>query len=92
MLWYPLITFAVLANYGHIWFAFCWWIINVALHFIVDLITSKITSKFWEEKNMRFFFVMIGFDQLIHALLFDHYVFSIEGNDTVNGVAYILTT
>ncbi len=63
-----LITFAALANYGHIWFAFCWWIINVALHFIVDLITSKITSKFWEEKNMRFFFVMIGFDQLIHAL------------------------
>lgn len=47
---------------------FAWWIGNVAMHFITDFITSKITSKFWEEKNYRLFFVMIGFDQLIHNL------------------------
>jgi len=58
----------VFTNYGDLSFAFSWWLINVILHFIVDLITSKITSKFWEEKNMRLFFVMIGFDQLIHTL------------------------
>ena len=64
-----LISFAFLAIYhGNILFGFYWWIINVALHFIVDLFTSKITSKFWEQKNMRFFFVMIGFDQLIHNI------------------------
>lgn len=63
-----LISFLCLAMYGYYLFAFCWWIINVVLHFIVDLITSKITSKYWEAKNMRMFFVMIGFDQLIHSL------------------------
>lgn len=47
---------------------FAWWGINVGLHFIVDFFTSKVTSKFWEEKNMRSFFVMIGFDQLLHNL------------------------
>ncbi|MDP1800916.1 MAG: DUF3307 domain-containing protein [Bacteroidota bacterium] len=64
-----LLTFAVLAiTYGNILFAFYWWSINVALHFITDFFTSKVTSRFWEEKNMRFFFVMIGFDQLIHNM------------------------
>ncbi|MEO6302379.1 MAG: DUF3307 domain-containing protein [Bacteroidia bacterium] len=54
--------------YGDALFAFYWWLVNVILHFIVDFITSKITSKFWDQKNMRLFFVMIGFDQLIHTL------------------------
>lgn len=45
-----------------------WWGVNVGLHFIVDFITSKITSKLWEEKNMRLFFIMIGFDQLLHNI------------------------
>jgi len=45
---------------------FSWWLGNVALHFITDFLTSKVTSRFWESKNMRLFFVMIGFDQLIH--------------------------
>ncbi len=45
---------------------FSWWLGNVALHFITDFLTSKVTSHFWESKNMRLFFVMIGFDQLIH--------------------------
>lgn len=47
---------------------FAWWIGNVALHFITDFITSKVTARFWENKNMRLFFVMIGFDQLIHNI------------------------
>jgi hypothetical protein len=64
-----LLTFAFLAiTYGNILLAFYWWSINVALHFITDFFTSKVTSRFWEEKNMRFFFVMIGFDQLIHNI------------------------
>lgn len=43
-----------------------WWIVNVLLHFIVDFFTSKITSRLWEQKKMRLFFTMIGFDQLLH--------------------------
>ena len=40
--------------------------INGALHFVTDYITSRASSKLWEEKNLHRFFVMIGFDQLIH--------------------------
>jgi Protein of unknown function (DUF3307) len=42
--------------------------INGALHFATDYITSRASSKLWEEQNWHRFFVMIGFDQLIHQL------------------------
>lgn len=35
-------------------------------HGLTDLVTSKFTSKFWEEKRMKTFFSMVGFDQLLH--------------------------
>lgn len=47
---------------------FAWWIANVVLHFMVDFFTSKVTSRLWEQKNMHWFFVMIGFDQLLHNI------------------------
>jgi hypothetical protein len=40
--------------------------VNGALHFATDYITSRATSKLWAEQNWHRFFVMIGFDQLIH--------------------------
>jgi hypothetical protein len=40
--------------------------INGALHFVTDYITSRASSNLWEEKKWHRFFVMIGFDQLIH--------------------------
>lgn len=40
--------------------------INGALHFVTDYITSRVSSKLWAEQNLHHFFVMIGFDQLIH--------------------------
>lgn len=48
------------------YYGFSWWAANIILHFAVDFFTSKITSRLWEQKNMRLFFVMIGFDQLLH--------------------------
>lgn len=69
---YSLVSFISLYIVGNFidsfYLGFAWWLGNVALHFITDFITSKITSKFWEAKNYRLFFVMIGFDQLIHNL------------------------
>ena len=56
------------AKFGNYVYGFSWWILNVALHFAVDYVTSKLTSRLWEQKNMRLFFVMIGFDQLLHNL------------------------
>jgi hypothetical protein len=40
--------------------------LNGALHFATDYITSRASSKLWAEQNWRRFFMMIGFDQLIH--------------------------
>lgn len=48
------------------YYGFSWWAANVILHFSVDFFTSKITSRLWEKKSMHWFFVMIGFDQLLH--------------------------
>jgi hypothetical protein len=39
---------------------------NGALHFVTDYFTSQATSKLWADQNWHRFFVMIGFDQLIH--------------------------
>ena len=47
----PAITFAV---------------VNAALHFVTDYITSRISSKLWAKQDWHRFFVTIGFDQLIH--------------------------
>ena len=40
---------------------------NMAMHWITDYITSKITKKYWEAQKVHEFFVVIGLDQFIHA-------------------------
>ena len=62
------------------YYGFSWWVANVAMHFIVDYFTSKITSRLWEQKNTRLFFVMIGFDQLLHnfCLLGSFYILKLN--------------
>ena len=41
-------------------------VVNAALHFVTDYITSRITSKLWAKQDWHRFFVTIGFDHLIH--------------------------
>ena len=48
-------------------FAFFLWVaINGVLHFVTDAVTSRITYKLWGRSKMHEFFVVVGFDQLIH--------------------------
>lgn len=41
--------------------------ITFATHFVTDAITSRITAKLWATKRVHDFFVIVGFDQWIHA-------------------------
>lgn len=64
----------------------CYWglsglwvvLINGVLHWITDYVTSRINAKLWAAEQRGWFFVMIGFDQFIHAatliLLANHFL------------------
>lgn len=49
-----------------------WILLNGVLHWCTDFMTSKINSQLWKMERRHDFFVMVGFDQLIHyaCLLF----------------------
>lgn len=41
-------------------------LVNVALHFLTDYISSRITTKLWLKNERHWFFVVIGADQALH--------------------------
>jgi len=43
-----------------------WAIGNGIIHFGVDYVTSRINTYLWNKGRVHDFFVMVGFDQLIH--------------------------
>ena len=53
-------------------------LITFTCHTITDFFTSKWTSKLWKENKRHLFFVVVGFDQLLHfTQLFLTYYFLI---------------
>ncbi len=43
-------------------------LINSILHIIIDYFTSRLSGKLWARGDAHNFFVVIGFDQLLHGL------------------------
>ncbi len=43
-----------------------WVLINYMLHWLTDYCTSRLTSYLWQKEQRHWFFVAIGFDQLVH--------------------------
>jgi hypothetical protein len=68
---------AHVAVYGIVLLGLSWsadippyWVgVNCLGHFVQDAITSRITSRLWVSQQRHWFFVMIGFDQLLHYML-----------------------
>lgn len=50
-------------------FGVMYWAINSFGHFVIDFCTSKATSKLYLKGDYHNFFVVIGFDQLLHYTL-----------------------
>jgi Protein of unknown function (DUF3307) len=42
--------------------------VNGFLHFATDFVTSRITSRLWQQQREHDFFVAVGLDQLIHQV------------------------
>lgn len=54
--------------------------INGALHWIIDSVTSRISSSLYKQGDVYNFFVVIGFDQFLHvALLYATYLTILKG-------------
>lgn len=42
---------------------------NMLAHYLIDYFTSKMTASLWLNGDYHNFFVMIGFDQLLHLII-----------------------
>ena len=42
-------------------------ILNAVIHGAIDYMTSRIASQLWADKQVHWFFVVIGFDQFLHT-------------------------
>lgn len=49
-----------------LFFGWKYTLVNGAVHFLVDFVTSRINSKLWREGKVHQFFVCVGADQAIH--------------------------
>lgn len=44
-------------------------VFNGVTHFMIDYVTSRVNAKLWTAKERHWFFVDIGFDQMLHLIL-----------------------
>lgn len=43
-----------------------WLVVNAFAHFVQDAVTSRLNARLWQANERHWFFVAIGFDQLLH--------------------------
>ena len=69
---YSLCWFIVAASYGtwkvNDFLGLEFMTITFICHTITDYFTSRLNSKLWKEQKVHYFFVSVGFDQLLHYI------------------------
>jgi hypothetical protein len=62
-----------------IWSTFYFSMITFVVHTVTDYFTSRLNSKLWSQGKVHYFFVSVGFDQVLHyGQLFLTYYFLIN--------------
>jgi len=62
-----------------VWSTLYFSMITFVVHTITDYFTSRLNSKLWSEGKVHYFFVSVGFDQVLHygqLFLTYHYLFN----------------
>lgn len=64
-----------------LYFGWLFALFNGVFHFLIDGCTSKITHELYNQKAYHWFFVVIGFDQVIHMtiLFFSYWLICLAG-------------
>jgi Na+/proline symporter len=52
-----------------IFFGWQYAVVNGIIHFVIDYMTARGTSKLWNANKRHWFFVLIGLDQAIHITI-----------------------
>lgn len=63
----PLLVHVLIYLACFLWMGAPYALINGAFHFVTDYFTSRVTSTLWAKNKRHWFFVVIGFDQMIHS-------------------------
>ena len=76
IMWYslPFVVLTIITPATVLWLLF-----NVIAHGAIDWVTSRISSRLWQQNKRHWFFVTIGADQSLHfTCLFASYVWLVN--------------
>lgn len=65
--WYALTSHTVIYALPFMSFGLRFWLATLITHTAIDFVTSKLTHKFADDQDWHNFFVVVGFDQWLHA-------------------------
>ena len=67
LVWYIVGVPYALMNPNYVqWTLTAFVVITFVAHTITDYFTSRLNSKLWADKKVHYFFVSVGFDQVLH--------------------------
>ena len=67
LIWFTFGCFYAMSDPNYVpWSLSLFVLITFVAHTITDYFTSRLNSKLWADKKVHYFFVSVGFDQVLH--------------------------